>query len=121
MLMTDDECTLTEQKPRRQSPRMPGPFQARFVSGERSVAVTVRDLSTAGCFVEMEMAIGVAQPGGLRIELPVEGWITAQAEIVYRLGRVGIAMKFVDLDDATRDQIMREIVRMLNQDGIIDH
>lgn len=116
MLMTD-ECTLTEQKPRRQSPRMPGPFEARLVAGERPLAVTIRDLSTAGCFVEIEMVIGVARPARLQIDLPVEGWITAQAEVVYRLGRQGIAMKFVDLDDATRDQIMREIVRTLSQDG----
>lgn len=119
MLMTD-ECTLTEQKPRRQSPRMPGPFEARLVSGEGSLPVTIRDLSTAGGFVEIDTVIGVAEPVRLQIHLPVEGWITAPAEIVYRLGRQGIAMKFVDLDDTTRDHIMREIVRTRHQDGDSD-
>lgn len=119
MLMTD-ECTLTEQKPRRQSPRMTGPFEARLASGDRPLPVTVRDLSTAGCFVEIETVIGVARPVSLQIDLPVEGWITVQADVVYRLGRQGIAMKFVDLDEVARDQIMREILRTLSQDDVID-
>jgi hypothetical protein len=54
----------------------------------------------------------------LHIELPGEGWITTQVESVYRLGREGVAMRFVDLDQATRERILREIQRVLTEAGI---
>lgn len=103
-----EECTLTDQQPRRQSPRIPGPFEARLVA-EHAIRVSVRDLSTGGCFVETETIIDAGQSAGLQIDLPLAGSITARAEVVYRLGRHGIAMKFIDLDDGSRDRILREI------------
>jgi len=106
---------FTAQQPRRQSPRIPGPFEGRLV-GDSAVAVNVRDLNTAGCFVDAAGSeIPIAMAMRLHIELPVEGWIAANAETVYRLGRHGVAMKFVDLDEQTRDRITREVARALEQ------
>ena len=109
--------TFTTQKPRRQSPRIPGPFEARLVA-DASTEVRVRDLSTSGCFVDGHEHVPVAVVMKLHIELPVEGWITTQTEMVYRLGGQGVALRFVDLDDETRDQILREIHRALSQPGL---
>ena len=105
------------QQPRRESPRIPGPFEGRLV-GDAAIPVQVRDLSTAGCFVDAEALVPVATAMKLHIELPGEGWITTQVEAVYRLGRDGMAMKFLDLDQATRDRILREIQRVLTEAGI---
>jgi len=112
-----DITQFSEQQPRRQSPRIPGPFEARL-SGGSAVAVRVRDLSTAGCFVEGDDDIPISDDMRLHIDLPGEGWISSRTEIVYRLGRQGVAMKFVEIDDATRARILREIERTLTQTGL---
>jgi len=105
------------QKPRRQSPRIPGPFEARLI-GDSIVPVAVRDVGIAGCYVEGDAELVVMSPIRLHLDLPGEGWIAVEAEVVYRLGRHGIAMKFVDLDEPTRDRILREIDRALSQPTI---
>src|SRR5215510_452310 len=116
--MADAETPrLMAQQPRRESPRIPGPFEGRLV-GDSAVPVQVRDLSTAGCFVDAEGLVPVSTAMKLHIELPGEGWITTQVESVYRLGREGVAMKFVELDQATRERILREIQRVLTEAGI---
>jgi hypothetical protein len=116
--MADADTTeLMAQQPRRESPRIPGPFEGRLV-GDAAVPVQVRDLSTAGCFVDTEGMVPISTAMKLHIELPGEGWITAQVESVYRLGREGVAMKFIDLDQPIRDRILREIQRVLTEAGI---
>jgi len=113
-----DSPQFIRQQPRRASPRIPGPFEARLV-GDRSVAVNVRDLGTAGCFLDAnELVEPLSAPMKLRIELPWEGWITAQVEVVNCRGRQGAAMKFVGLDPATRDRILREIQRVISDAGL---
>jgi len=108
---------LIPQTPRRASPRIPGPFEARLV-GDTSVAVRVQDLSTAGCFVRTDRDLTVVPDMRLRIDLPGEGWITVRVETVYRLGRQGVAMKFVAMADEDRDRILREIERVLSEAGL---
>lgn|SRR5262245_8175892 len=106
------------QRPRRESPRIPGPFEARLV-GDRSVAVIVRDLGTAGCLLDAnELVEPLSSSMKLHIELPWEGWITTRIEVVSYLGRQGVAMKFVGLDAATRDRILCEIQRAISECGI---
>ncbi|HEY7188493.1 MAG TPA: PilZ domain-containing protein [Vicinamibacterales bacterium] len=117
MLQMAETTRLMAQQPRRESPRIPGPFEGRLV-GDTAIAVQVRDLSTAGCFVDTEGLVPISMAMKLHIELPGEGWITAQVESVYRLGREGVAMKFIDLEPATRDRILREIQRVLTEAGI---
>ena len=117
MLQMTEFFDLSAPKLRRQSARIPGPFEARLIS-DSIVPVAVRDVGTEGCFVEGAAGALPAPPVRLHIDLPGEGWIAVQTEAVYRLGRQGIAMKFVDLDDPTRDRILREISRTLSQASI---
>src|SRR4030095_9363126 len=112
-----DSNRLMPHPPRRESPRIPGPFEGRLV-GDAAVPVQVRDLSTAGCFVDSDGMVPISVSMKLHVELPGEGWITTQVESVYRLGREGVAMKFVDLDQPTRHPIVREIQRVLSGAGI---
>ena len=116
MLQMNDFSHFAVPKPRRQSPRIPGPFEARLIASA-IVPVTVRDIGTAGCYVEGDAELA-ATPIRLQIDLPGEGWIAMRAEVVYRLGRQGIAMKFVDLDETTRDRILREIEQTISQPAI---
>ena len=117
MLQMTEFSHFCVPKPRRQSARIPGPFEARLI-GDSIVPVTVRDVGTAGCYVEGDSELVVVTPTRLHLDLPGEGWIAVQIEVVYRLGRQGIAMKFVDLDEPTRDRILREIERSLSQSGL---
>ena len=119
VLMSDTADTgpihFTAQQPRRETPRIPGTFQGRLI-GDTAVAVSVRDLNTAGCFVDAAGAdVPISMAMRLHVDLPSEGRISADAQIVYRLGRQGMALKFVDLDDETRDRITREIGRAIEQ------
>ena len=117
MLQMTEFSHFCVQKPRRQSARLPGPFQARLM-GDSIVPVSVRDIGTAGCYVEGYAELVALPPIRLHLDLPTEGWIAVQAEVVYRLGRQGVAMKFIDLDEPTRDRILREIERTLTQSEI---
>jgi hypothetical protein len=116
MLQMTEFSHFCVQKPRRQSLRIPGPFEARLI-GDSIVPVTVRDISTGGCYVEGDAELVVLPPIRLHLDLPGEGWIAVEAEVVYRLGRQGVAMKFIDLDEPTRDRILREIERTQSQPG----
>jgi hypothetical protein len=117
MLHMTEFSHFNVQKPRRQSARIPGPFEARLI-GDSIAPVTVRDVGTAGCYVEGDGDLVVMPPIRLHIDLPGEGWIAVQTEVVYRLGRHGIAMKFVGLDEPTRERISREIDRSLSQPSL---
>jgi hypothetical protein len=116
MLQMTEFSHFCVQKPRRHSRRIPGPFEARLI-GDSMVPVTVRDIGTGGCYVEGDAELVVLPPIRLHLELPGEGWIAVEAEVVYRLGRQGVAMKFIDLDEPTRVRIQREIERTLSQPG----
>ena len=118
MPLMSDAPQFIPKQPRRASPRIPGPFEARLV-GDRSVAVNVRDLGTAGCFLDTNEPVEpLSAQMKLHVELPWEGWITVRVEVVYRVGRQGVAMKFVGLDAATRGRILREIQRVISEAGI---
>ena len=90
MVLMTDSPSLSAPQPRRQSPRIPGPFEGRLV-GDIAVPVQARDLSTGGCFVEADERVPISRSMRLHIELPGEGWISAQVESVYRLGTQGVA------------------------------
>jgi hypothetical protein len=75
--------------------RVAGPFDGRRV-GALETPIQLFDLSAGGAFVNSmyEQKNGVKLL--LKIDLPVEGWITVKAETLYtRPG--GFAIRFVDM------------------------
>ena len=72
--------------------------------GALETPVQLYDLSRGGCFIN---SMHQQQPGikmQLKINLPYKGWITVTAETLYRRGKVGFAVRFVDMsaDSSTR-------------------
>lgn len=89
---------------RRGADRLPGPFDAWRV-GLLESPVRLYDLSTGGCFVHAmhEQQVGVIVM--LKVQLPKVGWIELKAETVYRRPGFGFAVRFIDVDDATRGRL----------------
>ena len=52
-----------------------------------------------------EQTIGI--PVTLKIDLPFEGWITVEAEVVYRKEAFGFAVRFLGMDQSTSAQPSR--------------
>lgn len=86
-----------------------GPFDGRRL-GATTRAVRIHELNAGGCLVEChdQVASGRIQ---LQIELAGEGWISVEAETLYRRDHFRLAVKFVSLSDANRVRIERAIER----------
>lgn len=97
------------ERPRRRYERATGPFD-----GLLDVPVLLYDLNLGGCFINTPHQL----PGGtmsvLRINLPVEGWITVNAETLYSLQH-GFAVRFPELDSDTSARIGRAVEAWKNR------
>jgi hypothetical protein len=97
------EVAPPEPDCRRRHKRIDGPFDGLRV-GALETPVQLYDLSRGGCFIN---SMHQQQPGIkllLKIDLPNEGWITVNAETLYRRGEFGFAVRFIDMsaDASTR-------------------
>ena len=97
---------------RRASPRARGPFDGiRF--GLLDVDVRIYDLSAGGCFVESLNESKVGERLRLRIELPDEGGVEVAGFVVPSTRTLGYAVRFVELEDPTRERIERTVARLV--------
>ena len=108
-----DMNTLGRPEDRREHDRVPGPFDGLRVD-LLDTPVRIYDLSKGGCFVHSmhEQTIGI--PVTLKIDLPFEGWITVEAEVVYRKDGFGFAVQFHKMDPATTAQLSRSVDKLLS-------
>ena len=98
---------------RRKSPRVVGPFTARWL-GAVTVPLVVHDLSVGGCLI-----LGSAKmlPNGritLEIDLPDRSCVQVMAEPVGLRGK-GFALKFVQVAPGTVLQLQRSIDELLQR------
>ena len=95
--------------------RAPGPFDGYHL-GLPQTPVLIYDLNLGGGFVNF----CDEQPEGatltLAIELPYDGRITVNAEMVYRHPS-GIAVRFVDLDADTCRRLGRTVNTLVERQG----
>ena len=90
------------------SPRKPVAFHAEYDDGARFLDGVVRDMSTTGLFIECEDTL---PPGTTLTVIPLVdsqlGAVRVQAEVVRSAGpgRDGIAVRFVNVDAWTREQV----------------
>ena len=68
----------------------------------------VYDLNVGGCFVNSSQESLEGTTSILKINLPQEGWITVNAETLYRLEH-GFAVRFLTLDNDTESRIARPV------------
>ena len=107
-----DMDSVGRPEDRREHDRVSGPFDGRRV-GLLDTPVRIYDLSKGGCFVHSlhEQTVGI--PVTLKIDLPFEGWITVDAEVVYRKEDFGFAVRFLNMDQATTAQLSRSVDKLL--------
>jgi hypothetical protein len=107
-------ATATHAAPphsRRRFVRVRGPFDGRRV-GLLTVPVTIHDLSVGGCLIQAYHEEPAGRRFPLEIELPVEGWVQVQAESLYSREGYGFAVRFVEMDESTREGLARAIERL---------
>jgi hypothetical protein len=100
--------------PGRRPPRVAGPFDGRRL-GALELPLRIYDLSIGGCLIESYHEVTVGRRIDIEIELPIEGWITVQAEILYLREDFGFAVKFVTMDEQTRVKLARAVVHVLKE------
>lgn len=91
------------QRTRRRYERVTGPFD-----GLLEDRVLIYDLNLGGCYVNSSLEPAEGTTLTLKINLPHEGWITVNAEALYRLQH-GFAVQFLDLDDDNALRIARTV------------
>jgi hypothetical protein len=108
----DRGASVAEPEPepdcRRRHKRVDGPFDGLRI-GALETPVQLYDLSLGGCFIN---SMHQQQPGVkllLKIDLPYEGWITVNAETLYRRGEFGFAVRFIDMSDEATARLNRAL------------
>jgi len=105
---TDDKTKGTDapQTPeeRRAHRRVRGPFDAVRM-GLLEFQVRVYDLSAGGCLIDSPTPITTEQPIRLRLALPDGNFAIVRGQVTLPLRDVGYAVRFIDLDEATRRRI----------------
>jgi hypothetical protein len=102
---TDRKATDSERRSHR---RVRGPFDGVRM-GLLEFDVSIYDLSVGGCLVDSRMEIRTEQPIRLRIALPDGNSVTVRGLVTVPPRDVGYAVRFLDLDEATREAIERAL------------
>ncbi len=105
---------LVQTSSRRQTPRVPGPFDGRR-RGALTVNLRIHDLSAGGCLIESFYEVAAGRHIKLDIELPYVGWVTLDAVTLYTRPDFGFAVKFVDVPPVTHDTLEYVIQRLLTK------
>ena len=92
----------------RQFERVVGPFDGYRV-GLLETPVLIYDLSRGGCFVNSTLDHPVGSKLVLKIDLPGEGPVTVNAEVMNCRAGIGFGVRFVDVDAETVQRLMRTI------------
>ena len=92
----------------------PGPFDG-YRLGATDVPVRILDLSLDGCLVELSVGTLTGRTLTLQIDLPEEGWVVVQCEMLHTAGHNRFAVKFVRIDQPTRLRIERALSRLLSR------
>jgi hypothetical protein len=93
---------------RRKHKRIEGPFEG-FRVGALETPIQLYDLSRGGCFInamhQQQAGIKVL----LKIDLPIEGWITVKAETLYLRDEFGFAVRFVEMSEEAAERLERAL------------
>ena len=93
---------------KRRYARVHGPFDGYRI-GRLDTPVRIYDLSQGGCFVNGLHQQRKETRMMLKIDLPVEGTISVNAELVYVRPDFGFAVRFVEVDEETDTRLRRAV------------
>jgi hypothetical protein len=102
------EAAWSSDHSRRRHDRVAGPFDGCRV-GLLETPVRIYDLSLGGCFVNSLHEQKEGTTITIKIDLPQEGWITVEAETIYRRPGFGFAVRFLNMDGETEACLERTI------------
>lgn len=106
---------------RRQHLRVAGPFDGYRID-LLETPVRIYDLAAGGCFINsLHDTTENGQRFGLKILLPVEGWITVEAETLYSRPGFGFAVRFVELPEHTRGRLDRALRKLQTRRERLGH
>jgi PilZ domain-containing protein len=80
-----------------------------------TLPLRIHDLSAGGCLIESHHEEAIARRLTMEIELPDEGWMTLNAEVIYVRSDYGFAVKFIEMSDDTRTRLDTVIQRLRAQ------
>jgi hypothetical protein len=100
-----------DPRTRRSSPRVVGPFNARWV-GTVKVPLVVHDLSLGGCFILSARALQLEGRMTLEIDLPDKTTVTLEAKPLNAQRSKGFAVQFVDVPALTLLHLQRSIATL---------
>ena|SRR5690349_1477930 len=78
--------------------------------GNRPARIT--DLSETGCFVDTTGEALVGELLKFRVELPDGKWLELTGEVAHQMRPVGFGLRFVDLSDEHREQLLSFLERL---------
>ena len=91
--------------------RIAGPLDG-YRLGVTDIPVRIYDLTLDGCVVELSFGPLTIKGIRLQIDLPVEGWIVVQGELLHLAGHNAFAVKFTRLDEVARARIAQALARL---------
>lgn len=95
----------------REAIRVRGPFDGKWVA-DLTLPLRIHDLSIGGCLIEAHHPQSPGRRFTLEVELPLEGWISVEAETLYSRDDYGYAVRFVEMSDEVRarlDRVLRHL------------
>jgi hypothetical protein len=93
---------MSDLHDRRQHTRIAGPFDGLRI-GIIETPIRICNLSEGGCFIDsMNDAPAPGTVLDLRIDLPVEGWISVRGRALYPRPGYGFALEFTDMSRQDR-------------------
>jgi PilZ domain-containing protein len=97
--------------------RVAGPFDGLRI-GLLETPVRIYDLSEGGCFVSSLYEGVTGESLVLKIQLPHEGWVKVEGEILYSRPEFGFAMRFANLTEHARASlagVVQKLTRKASQ------
>ena len=101
---------------RRAKPRLSVSLDAVWNQDESRHTAKVTDLSEGGCYLDTVGEVRTGEIVGFRILLPDGDWLYLEGEVRHHRIGVGFGIKFIDLDDQQRENLLL-LLRLANEAG----
>jgi len=101
---------------RRAKPRLSVSLDAVWNRDENRHTAKITDLSEGGCYLDTVGEVMTGETVAFRILLPDGDWLYLEGEVRHHRVGVGFGVKFVDLDDQQRENLL-VLLRLANETG----
>jgi PilZ domain-containing protein len=85
--------------------------------GHGSRPARITDLSEGGCFVDTTGEALIGERLTFRVQLPAGNWLELKGEVAHRMRPVGFGLRFLDLSQEQREQLLSFIDHLKDPHG----